>query len=79
MGGAGEGRGQWMGCWGRGEGGGLSSGVYRSELSLELKQSSDSAVTAAVLRQSVPVWNGPREEEHLSYCPQKSSKVDVER
>ena len=34
----------WMGCWG---GGGLSVGVYRSELSLDLKQSRDSAVTAS--------------------------------
>ena len=32
---------------GLGGGGGLSVGVYRSELSLDLKQSSDSAVTAS--------------------------------
>ena len=33
---------------GGGRGGGLSVGVYRSELSVDLKQSSDSAVTTSV-------------------------------
>ena len=36
-----------VGGGGRGEGKGLSVGVYRSEMSLDLKQSSDSAVTTS--------------------------------
>ena len=41
--------GQGVGCWGlgEGEGEGLPVGVYRSEMSLNLKQSSDSAVTTS--------------------------------
>ena len=35
-----------MGCWGGG-GGGTFTCVYRNELSLDLKQSSDSAVTTS--------------------------------
>ena len=45
MGGGGDGAED--GTLGGGGGGGLSAGVYRSELSLDLKQSSDSAVTTS--------------------------------
>ena len=58
---------------GGGGGGGRTtcSCVYRNKLSLDLKQSSDSAVTTSWGRQAVPVWySGPGKERHLSVlCP----------
>ena len=59
---------------GLGGGGGVFQLCLQEELSLDLKQSSDSAVITSVLGQSVPVWYGPEPKpQNRTYIPSDGS------